>query len=600
MKKNKYNSNVKNYQSSGGYLRQQLTLPKFALALLPLVIAANTHAMDLDFMGGSELTSTLDVTVGYATSFRTEDSDTDPLAELTDVFGSPGLNATGEGRTPNAGDMLTNMVRATAELGMQWRNFGLVASANYQYDHEVMKDDAAVRAKADFSGSENVDSSDDAKDNAGNSLQVLDAYVYGEFELDETPIEVRVGKQVINWGEGLFFLNGISVQNPLDFNKALTPGSDLKEVYIGNNALFAAMGIGDESSIEAYVQTEWNRTELPAMDTFFGSEALSRGASETGVLAADIEARDSGQYGLAFMSTMGDIEYGVFYSRYHETMPLLKRDDVASGGTDPFTCDVGLAGGAAYACNSTFGLSQYYAEDQDMFGVSMATTIGNWSIAAEASFRPDQALWGDLIGKGYGYAEFSGLIDPAINYSGPENANDAGTNISRHDTLQVAVNGIWLGGAVDWLGMDAQVALVQVGVETISGDTSQLSPQNSVTRAEGIAGDPFGDYHAFTNAGAFKATLGADSEAYGVAAEWIGTWNMGSTAINLDIFAQHDLAGNSHWWGNFAEGRTQYAVGVSATIASDLEMGVKYAGTSFEDSDYEDQDTLNLTANYKF
>jgi len=573
MKKNKYNSNVKKYQSPGGYLRQHLTLPKFALALLPLVIAANTHAMDLEFMGGSELTSTLDVTVGYATSFRTEDSDTDSVDELTNAFPGGGLNATSEARDPNAGDMLTNLVRMTAELGMQWRNLGLVASANYQYDHEIMKDDAAK----ELFTADDTESSGDAKDNAGNVLKVLDAYVYGEFELGENPLEIRAGKQVINWGEGLFFLNGISVQNPLDFNKALTPGTDLKEVYIGNNALFAAMGIGEESSIEAYVQTEWNRTELPAMDTFYGSEALSRGASRevtvagVPVLEADQEARDDGQYGLAFMSTIGDIEYGIFYSRYHETMPLLHLD-AALNGTEA----------------SVFGMGQYYAEDQDMFGLSMATTLGDWSIAAEASFRPDQALWGDTFNKGYGFGAFA----PGF-YIDPTDAKDAGTNISRHDTLQIAVNGIWLGGGVDWLGLDAQVGLVQVGVETISGDTSQLALHNSITRGDDVVGDPFAST-------AVISPLSADSEAYGIAAEWVGTWNKGSTAINLNIFAQHDIAGNSHWWGNFAEGRTQYAAGVSATIANDLEVGIKYAGITFADSDYEDQDTLNLTANYKF
>ncbi|MEL0587413.1 MAG: DUF1302 family protein [Candidatus Thiodiazotropha sp. (ex. Lucinoma kazani)] len=44
--------------------------------------------------------------------------------------------------------------------------------------------------------------------------------------------------------------------------------------------MYAQLGIGDESALEVYSQWRWNRTELPPMDTFFGSEALGRGGDE--------------------------------------------------------------------------------------------------------------------------------------------------------------------------------------------------------------------------------------------------------------------------------------------------------------------------------
>jgi len=601
MKKNKYNSNVKKYQSPGGYLRQHLTLPKFALAILPLVISANVQAVDFNFGNQSEVSSTLDMTLGYSTSFRTTKSDTVEANEQQ--YLSPGLNYTGEARDPEAGDMLTNMARITAELGMEWRNFGLVASANYQYDNEVMKDDAAV----DVLGAR-TESSNAAKDYAGNALSVLDAYAYGAFDLGDSPLEVRVGKQVINWGESMFFINGIATQSPMDFNKFTTPGADLKEGYIGNPAVFASIGLGEESSLEMYYQWGWNRTELPPMDTFFGSEALGRGGDEVNgfgipARAADIEAKDDGQFGAAFLSILGEMEYGVYYSHYHETLPMLAYDLSDPGMQYTFDqflpnfsvnpnpagtlCAVGeytLGGTAsgvpiAGACNTAFGVSQVWAEDQDMFGVSLATTLGDWSIAAEASFRPDQALWGDAFGKAY------------VNMNA---GDDFATNIERHDTIHAAINGIYLGGPVSWLGLDAQVVLAQVGVDTISGDTSNLAVSSVITR------DPDQAYTYNSALDGTFATLSPDSESYGAAFEWIGTWNVGSTAINLDIFAQHDFSGNSHWWGNFAEGRTLFATTVSATLANGLEAAISYSGNSLDTSDYEDQDTLALSANYKF
>jgi len=307
------------------------------------------------------------------------------------------------------------------------------------------------------------------------------------------------------------------------------------------------------------------------MDTFWGSEALGRGGDEANAFGIPARGediisgdKDKGQYGLAFMSVIGEVEYGAFYSRYHETLPMLALDP-----DEDYSCDI-FGDGSFPNCSSVFGLSQTWAEDQDMIGLSMATTVGDWSVAAEASYRPDQAIWGDIIVKQY--------VNPDL--TGP----DANTNIERHDTVHASVNGIWLGGAIDWLGMDAQVALVQVGVDTLSGDTSNLALNSYNTRSTGV----------------LTGTSKPDNESYGAAVEWIGTWNMGSTAINLDIFVSNDFSGTGHYFGNFAEGRTSFAGTVSATIASDFEASISYAGMTFADSDYEDQDTLALSANYKF
>ncbi len=564
MKKNKYKSNMKNYKSPSGRRHLGSQMPKMALAILPLVIAANAQALKFNF--GEEVSSNFDLTLSYATSWRATDAD---KSDLNSFFDAGGLNYTADARDPDAGDTLTNLARATAEFSMDWRNFGVLVSANYQYDQEVMKNNSAV----DVVTEESVDASDAAKDYAGNTLEVLDAYAYGEFEVGENPLEVRVGKQVINWGEGLFFVNGIATQVPLNFNKFSTPGAELKEVYIGNPAIYAQMGIGEASSVEAYYQWGWNRTELPPKDTFFGSEALGRGGDDTTVLGIparlkDNEAKDSGQFGLAYHTEIGDVEVGAYYSRYHETLPMLLAD-----GTETFDCDYGLGNDEngdpiLLGCNSIFGVSQTWAEDQDMFGFSAVSTLGDWSISSEVAYRPNQALWGDMLS-----------LDRL--YVNTQSGDDFLTNIDRHDTIHAAISGIWLGGPLDFIGVDSQVGLASIGMDHISGDRSNLSVASAITRADGLS------------------TLAPDAESYGAVAEWIGTWNTGSTAISLDLFVQRDFQGNSHWWGNFAEDRTLFSASLTANMGADWEASLSYAGNSFEDSDYEDQDTVGLAINYK-
>lgn len=511
-------------------------LPRFAFAALPLAIAVNVHAVELNFGDDSELSGNLDMTLGYAASIRAEDADTaaiDPANNLAGTYTTP--NYLSDARVPDAGDLVSNVFKATAELSLDWRNYGFVGSAAYQYDTEIMNDDAI-----DLAGN-SASWSDAAEEYSGNAFDVLDAYVYGTFDVGENPLEVRLGKQVINWGEGLFFLDGVATQVPLNINKLVTPGSELKEAYIGVESIYGQMGIGDESSIEAYVQTDWRRTEMAPRGTFYGDDAFFRGGDEVDpvlgvpVRDPDIEASDSGQWGISGRTMVGeDTEVGLYYSRYHETFPFVK-----------------WTGGA-----SALGASQIWPEDIDMFGASVATTLGAWSVNGEIAYRPNRPLFTTL---------------------GVTNA--AGEGIEEHDTITATVHGIWLGGPLAF-GIDSQAVLVQFGADYIDGDLSNLAAQSSIT----------------------KESLNPDDLAYGVAAEWTGTWQAvrQGTDLSLGVFLQQDLHGNSHFWGNFAEDRTLGAVTLTANVGTDWEASAGYSFTIQDNSHYETQDVFNLSVNYKF
>jgi len=510
------------------------------MAILPLMVAANVHAIELDFGEDSELSGNLDMTLGYAASIRATDADAAAVDTANNYANS--LTATpnylSDARVPDAGDLISNVFKGSAELGLDWRNYGFVGSASYQYDTEIMDDDSI-----DFNGN-SAPWSEATKDYAGSSLDLLDAYVYGTFDVGENPLEVRVGKQVINWGEGLFFLDGVSTQVPLNINKLVTPGSELKEAYIGVNSIYAQMGVGDSSSIEAYVQTDWERTEFPPRGTFYGDDAFFRGGSEVDpvftlpMLDPEQEADSSGQWGISGRTMLGDdTEVGLYYSRYHETFPFLK-----------------WTGSGA----SVFQAAQIWPEDLDMFGVSMATTLGDWSLNGEVALRPDRPLFT--------------LLDPSF-------ANAAGEGLEKHDTVSATVHGIWLGGPLA-LGIDSQVALVQFGADYIDGDLSKLAANSSIT----------------------KEVLNPDDLAYGVAAEWTGTWQAVRPGVDLSlaVFLQYDIDGNSHFWGNFAEDRLLGSTTLTAAIGNEWEASAGYSWVSQDNSHYDTQDVFNMSVNYKF
>ncbi|RDE24670.1 DUF1302 family protein [Motiliproteus coralliicola] len=541
-----------------------------ASASVSLLTSGQAQAIDLNFDPESDWSGQLDVTLGYATSFRAQDRD-------PDIVGL-GQNDLSELRVPDKGDRISQVFSAAFELGLDWRNYGLNASAVYQHDTEIMSGDSidplSTTTFGGVGGGSN-DWSDAAEDHAGNTLDLLDAYVYGSFELADNPLEVRVGKQVINWGEGLFFLDGIGVQVPLNVNKLTTPGSELKHAYIGNNAFYAQLGVGDESSIEAYIQTEWNRAEMPPQGTFYGVDPLYRGGSEKiqGSGAAlglpgdvsyrdgDDEASDSGQWGVSGRTVLGDTEVGLYYSRYHETFAFAESTFDATA--------FGASGGAVCSFTSALCARHIWPEDLDMLGASFATTLAGIAVAGEIAFRPDRPLMNLNAGVGaFGAAAGS-------------------QSIEEHDTLSASVNAIWLGRG-GFAGIDSQQVIAQFGVDHIGGDTSNLTPHNSVSRDK--------------NNHNLATTKTADSTAYGVAVQWEGTWQAvrPATDLTLSVFVQHDINGISHFYGNFAEGRTQVATTLTADIGSEWEASLGYIYVDHEESDYEDLDSINFSVNYKF
>ena len=172
---------------------------------------------------------------------------------------------------------------------------------------------------------------------------------------------MRLGQQVINWGEGVFFPNGINTINPVDVHALLTPGAQLKEALIPVKALYGSIGLTENLSFEAFVQFEWEETKVPGCGTYYSTTDLNgdkgceggfysfggeSGATVLGEPAEvfnlpvgkEIEGDDNDQFGLAiryFIEDLG-VDLAGYYVRYNSRLPLL------SGNTPDFS--KGVAG----------------------------------------------------------------------------------------------------------------------------------------------------------------------------------------------------------------------------------------------------------------
>lgn len=166
------------------------------------------------------------------------------------------------------GDLTGGTFKATVEAEARWNNFRAFTRVNAFYD-------AVMADEGNFERTELLGSADDE---LVTDLKILDAYLDYDFDLLGQPTLIRVGKQVINWGESTFILGGNSVFNPIDVPAFRRPGAEIKEALIPVNAVYASVALPYDLSLEAYYG-EWDDFQLDAAGgPFANSDAAVLGS----------------------------------------------------------------------------------------------------------------------------------------------------------------------------------------------------------------------------------------------------------------------------------------------------------------------------------
>jgi hypothetical protein len=225
--------------------------------------------------------------------------------------------------------------------------------------------------------------------------------IFGSFQAGDSPLELRAGNMVLSWGESTFIQNGINVINPFDVTALRKPGSEVKEALLPVGMVYANYGVTGDLSVEAFIQYDWERTILDECGTYWNaadpygggcnyltiSNAVPDGAAEAEGLilprSADVEASDSGQWGLAFRyysEAFNGTEFGLYYMNYHSRTPIFS----ANNATVAFGLPVNFGANPDYFFE--------FPEDIELWGVTFATNLGAWAVSGEVSHRPDFPL----------------------------------------------------------------------------------------------------------------------------------------------------------------------------------------------------------------
>ena len=105
----------------------------------------------------------------------------------------------------------------------------------------------------------------------GGYGRLLDAYVYGSFDIGSTRLSARLGRQVVNWGEALFFPSIGLAQGPSDGTKAVVPGTEVKEILLPEDQVSLSFEATPDWSLLAHWQFQFQETLSPAPGSYFNT-----------------------------------------------------------------------------------------------------------------------------------------------------------------------------------------------------------------------------------------------------------------------------------------------------------------------------------------
>jgi len=400
-------------------------LHSFAKLPLAVAIAASmsTPASAFQFYMG-DVEASFDTTLSAGSSWRMEDRDPFLVGQGNGGEGGS-INSDDGNLNFDKGDAYSTIVKGNSDFLAYYEDFGVFARAKYWYDFELRDNEQRYPL------------SDDGKNNASGA-EILDAYIWRDMWLGDMPLNLRLGKQVVSWGESTFIFNGINVINPVDIGAIRAPGAEVKEALLPVNMAYGSLGVSENVTVEAFIQLEHENSRIDDCGTFFSSvdyvadgcgpvyglSQFSQEQNEAGLngvptalqRTADKEADDTDQFGIAvrwFVPELNETELGFYFIQYHSRLPNVSgkvaEDTDGSGFIETDEAFDPNTGGQYYT---------EYAEQIKLYGISFNTTgPGGFSIGGEYSFKQDypvQLNSPDLVTGALGRVAPGASNDPSV------------------------------------------------------------------------------------------------------------------------------------------------------------------------------------------
>ncbi|MBB2494452.1 DUF1302 domain-containing protein [Aquipseudomonas ullengensis] len=593
---------------------------------LAIALGSIAPAYAVNFNIG-EIEGQFDSSLSVGSSWSTASPDKDLIGEAN---GGTGFTQTGDDGRMNfkKGETFSKIFKGIHDLELKYGDTGIFVRGKYWYDFELKDESRLFKDIDDHNRKEAAQAS---------GAQILDAFVYHNYQIAEMPGSVRVGKQVVSWGESTFIGNSINSINPIDAAAFRRPGAEIKEGLIPVNMFYVSQSITENLSAEAFYQLEWDQTVADNCGTFFASAdvvadgcdnnynilgpgsiasiqgaksgafgpgaaaALSQvGVTDEGLIvprAGDQDARDDGQWGTALRWLGESTEYAAYFMNYHSRTP----NAIFTNASEADITAALTTLGGALAQPILLGRGSYammYPEDIQLYGLSFSTTLPTGTAwAGEISYRPNMPIGingTDMTGK------LANTVVAGLNSGGFAGALDTAGLVSRgYNRKEVTQAQTTFTHFFDQImGAERLTVVGEVGMTSIGG----LESRDEVAYGrDSIYGSPHGT--AASNVAALEeyGTHGFfTNTSWGYRARAIWDYNDVVAGINLkpNVAFSHDVDG---YGPVFNEGSKAASVGVDAEYLNTYTASLSY--TNFFDGDYNtltDRDFVALSVGMNF
>ncbi len=121
--------------------------------------------------------------------------------------------------------------------------------------------------------------SDAGRQRSGVRFRALDYFVSRRFELGDRNFNIKVGNQVLNWGESAFLLtNSLNSINPPNQALLRIPGFDVKELARPVGMVLLEGDVVEGVSAQAFYQYDWKAVIVDPVGSYFSvSDTLGEG-----------------------------------------------------------------------------------------------------------------------------------------------------------------------------------------------------------------------------------------------------------------------------------------------------------------------------------
>lgn len=356
--------------------------------------------------GSGDWTASWDTTLGYGQGFRTEGRNC-ALIAIADGGCGYGPNAD-DGDLNYGKGTFTAALTGVTELSLKYKDTaGLFVRGAGLYDFYVMGNNTERTPLSHY-----------AKDIVGSYTRLLDAFGYARFNLGSMPSELRLGRQVVDWGESLYIPGGLNQVDYFDVTALQVPGAELKQALLPDESAILNLQLTKNLSTQLIYLFDWHPDIIEPDGAYFSTSDVAGaggnkvvlgfgGISDQGVnftplggsLISDFQAiprladnrpSQTGQFGVNFKLFLPNFgqgtQLGFYFLNYTSRLPLVS---VQTGTQAGFGNAFGAAesvGAAAQAVAAGLPLPAAIATGSAVGQQAAAAAGGNLSAATATQY----------------------------------------------------------------------------------------------------------------------------------------------------------------------------------------------------------------------